>query len=101
MNDETNKCTTERPSGSTQPDCSVGHPPVEHVAWVFAQLREALKSDESYSFRYLIYDKMGFKPEDYKLLYQSGGMHLTNALCELHEFRALSQNAKADSHKGG
>jgi hypothetical protein len=54
----------------------VKKPTVEQVAWVF----EMISKNPVGSFRYLIYDKMGFKQENYLELYEAGGMTITNAI---------------------
>ncbi|MBA4542938.1 hypothetical protein H1164_08485 [Thermoactinomyces daqus] len=53
-------------------------PTVEQVAWVFQKLNEHLQ--EGGTFRYLIYDRMGFDEGDYWLLYSAGGMNISNAI---------------------
>lgn len=52
-------------------------PTVEQTAWVFHKLIE--NAGEG-SFRYLIYDRMGYESKDYQLLYEAGGMGINNAL---------------------
>lgn len=37
------------------------------------------------TFRYLIYDRLGFEPKDYEPLYKAGGMEITNAAVEQEE----------------
>lgn len=46
------------------------------TAWVFENLVEHAKSPGS--FRYLIYDRMGFRHDAYIPLYEAGGMTITN-----------------------
>jgi hypothetical protein len=53
-------------------------PPVEHVAWVFKHLTDHLH--EGGSYRYLIYDRMGFGYAAYSPLFEAGGMELSNTL---------------------
>ncbi len=53
------------------------------TAYVFRQLTEHMK--EGGSYRYLIYDRLGFGPEAYTALYVNGGMDLSNAFCDLRE----------------
>lgn len=48
------------------------------VAWVFERLIE--HAQEGGTFRYLIYNQMGFGPEAYLPLYLAGGMTISNAL---------------------
>ncbi len=56
-------------------------PSLEQVAWVF----EMISNPPTGSFRYLIYDKMGFGFEAYVPLYESGGMTITNAIFDKEE----------------
>lgn len=56
----------------------VEKPTVEQVAWVFRNLVDQLK--EPGTFRYLVYDRMGFGPGAYGSLYDAGGMFITNEL---------------------
>ena len=51
-------------------------PTIEQVAWVFHKINENAGNG---SFRYLIYDRMGFGPEAYIPLYEAGGMKINNA----------------------
>jgi hypothetical protein len=46
------------------------------TAWVFDHLVKHAK--EGGSFRYLIYDRLGFKQDAYAPLYMSGGMVISN-----------------------
>jgi hypothetical protein len=57
-----------------------GRPPIEHVAWVMKHIAEHLR--EGGSYRYLIYDRMGFGPEAYLPLYEAGGLEISNACTE-------------------
>jgi len=52
-------------------------PTVEQVAWVFEKIMENAGKG---TFRYLIYDKMGFTEDNYLELYESGGMAINNAM---------------------
>jgi hypothetical protein len=54
-------------------------PTVEQVVWVFEKLIKDIGT-----FRYLIYDKMGFESKDYEDLYRAGGMAINNALVEMY-----------------
>ena len=54
-------------------------PTIEQVAWVFSKLIKDIGS-----FRYLIYDKMGFTEDNYLELYEAGGMAINNALVEMY-----------------
>lgn len=52
-------------------------PTVDQVEWVFRKICENAGKG---SFRYLIYDVMGFGVEDYEKLYHAGGMSINNAM---------------------
>ena len=51
-------------------------PTVEQVGWVFKHIAEHIM--EGGTFRYLIYDRMGFKPNSYRPLYLAGGMFISD-----------------------
>ena len=51
-------------------------PTVEQVAWVF---RKIIENANRGTFRYLIYDLMGFDESAYEPLYLAGGMAINNA----------------------
>lgn len=53
-------------------------PTADQVAWVFKHLVDHLR--EGGTFRYLIYDRMGFLPADFQQLYEAGGQAISNAL---------------------
>ena len=53
-------------------------PTIEQVAWVFDKIATHMK--EGGTFRYLIYDRMGFSGDAYTPLYSSGGMSITNMI---------------------
>lgn len=48
------------------------------AAWVISKIDE--HGDDPGSFRYLIYNRLGFGPEAYVPLYEAGGMNITNEL---------------------
>jgi len=48
------------------------------AAWVISKIDE--HGNEPGSFRYLIYNRLGFGPEAYVPLYEAGGMNITNEL---------------------
>jgi len=53
---------------------------IDDVAWVFTKLNEAMRRRAS--FRKLIYDIMEFpEGEAYGVLYNAGGLEITNAFC--------------------
>lgn len=56
----------------------VEKPTADQVAWVFSKLREHAIGGGT--FRYLIYDRMGYEPSDYAKLYEAGGMMLSNMI---------------------
>ncbi len=58
-------------------------PSINQVAWVFAHLDDNISLPGS--FRYLIYDRMGYGPEAYMPLYGAGGMNITNIMVEIEE----------------
>lgn len=64
-------------------------PTVEQVSWVF---RNIIENAGKGTFRYLIYDKMGFEEKDYYDLYVSGGMAINNAMLKWHEGTNESDN---------
>lgn len=87
--------TTQVGTGESSPAPDGSRPPLEHVAWVLKHVADHLK--EGGTFRYLIYDRMGYGPEAYLPLYESGGMAISNAFCELRELR--SANAGSTGRK--
>lgn len=48
------------------------------AAWVISKIDD--HGNDPGSFRYLIYDRLGFGPEAYVPLYEAGGMNITNEL---------------------
>ena len=52
-------------------------PTVDQVSWVF---RKIMENANKGTFRYLIYDLMGFDESAYEPLYLAGGMAINNAL---------------------
>ena len=60
-------------------------PTPEQAAWVFRHLRDHFK--EGGTFRYLIYERMGYGPEDYQLLYRSGGFILSQIANEYLDYQ--------------
>jgi len=83
--------TTQVGAGESSPAPDGSHPPLEHVAWVLKHVADHLK--EGGTFRYLIYDRMGYGPEAYLPLYEAGGMAISNAFCELKELRSANDKA--------
>ena len=57
-------------------------PTIEQVAWVFKQIMDNAGKG---TFRYLIYDRMGFKEDAYLSLYEAGGMAINNAMFEIYD----------------
>lgn len=68
---------------------------IDQVAWVFRHLVSAMT--EGSSFRHLIYNRLGFGPEAYRPLYEAGGMVLTNAFCDLDDYRAAKKSNERKS----
>jgi hypothetical protein len=60
-------------------------PPIWLTAWVLRRIHEHLKQPGS--FRYLIYDRMGYGPRAYLPLYYAGGMEISNAFVEVEDLR--------------
>lgn len=56
-------------------------PTIEQVGWVFKHLKDHL--DQGGSFKYLIYERLGFGLEAYSELCNEGGMAISNALQEV------------------
>lgn len=56
-------------------------PSLEQVAWIF----EMISNPPTGSFRFLIYDKLGFDLDAYVPLYHAGGMDITNAIFDSEE----------------
>lgn len=46
------------------------------VAWVFRKICDHAR--DGGSFRYLIYDRLGFDLDAYAILYEAGGMEISN-----------------------
>ena len=65
-------------------------PSIEQVAWVFKHLDDHLR--EGGSYRYLIYERMGFGLEAYVPLYEHGGMNLSNAFFDVRELEKEDTN---------
>ena len=59
-------------------------PPLEHTAWVLSKIDDFINGGGG-TFRYLIYETMGYGPEAYQPLYAAGGMNLTNFICNADE----------------
>jgi hypothetical protein len=60
----------------------VQKPTPEQAAWVISKVVAAMKHPGS--FRYMIYNRMGYGPNAYVPIYEAGGMELTNAFLDLH-----------------
>lgn len=73
-------------------------PTIEQTAWVIRHLCDHLK--EGGSFRYLIYERMGYPPEAYGPLFKAGGMVLSNAFHELRELEASITSKESVGFKG-
>ena len=68
--------------------CGQQRPTVEQTAWVIKHLLDAMSDTGSY--RYLIYERMGYGPEAYCILLEAGGMQINNAFIELEELNGKS-----------
>lgn len=62
-------------------------PTPEQVAWVFKHLKNHF--DEGGSFRYLIYDRLGFDKSEYLLFFENGGFALSQIANEHLEYEKL------------
>lgn len=70
---------------------STTRPTIEDTAWVLRHLAAHLA--EGGSFRYLIYDRMGYDETAYSPLYKAGGMEISNAfntIRDLYDWYSLS-----------
>ncbi len=65
-------------------------PTIEQVAWVFAHLHDHIM--EPGSFRFLIYDRLGFDCKAYTPLYLAGGMNISNACVDLEDIHKPVQH---------
>jgi len=66
-------------------------PPLEHTAWVLSKIDDFINGGGG-TFRYLIYETMGYGPEAYQPLYAAGGMNLTNFICNADEAVEILKN---------
>lgn len=66
-------------------------PSVEQVAWIFSKIIENAQKEGS--FRYLIYDTLGFDESNYLELYEAGGMAINNHMLELYhpEYKEINE----------
>ncbi len=55
-------------------------PTVNQVAYVFAQI---MANTGRGTFRSLMYERLGYSPRDYSLLYYAGGHEINNALSDV------------------
>ena len=60
-------------------------PSIEQTAWVIKHILKHF--EEGGSFRYLIYDRMGYGQEAYVEFYEAGGLKLSNMAYELKQER--------------
>jgi hypothetical protein len=67
-------------------------PTIEQAAWVVSHLTDSMV--DGGTFRYLIYDRMGYGPEAYMPMLEAGAMAINNAFCELEEYRAKEAQAR-------
>jgi len=73
--------------------CGEATPTEAQVAYVFATLRQHGRDGGTY--RYLIYDLLGFGESAYTPLYVAGGMELSNLFCARDERDALQSRIEA------
>lgn len=64
-------------------------PSIEQVAWVLQHIHDHM--NEGGTFRYLIYERLGFGPEAYVICYEHGGMAISNGCFDLREARNADQ----------
>ena len=69
------------------------------TAWVFKHIVDHAK--EGGSYRYLIYDRLGFSPDAYIPLYEAGGMDISNefSIDTMDEIRKIVVEQKIESLK--
>ena len=75
-------------------ETEIDKPSIEQVAWVLKNVHDHMI--EGGSFRYFIYNRMGFGPEAYIPLYENGGMSLSNAFHELRELETKQETTYED-----
>jgi len=70
------------------------------TAWVFKNIVEHAK--EGGSYRYLIYDRLGFGPDAYVPLFEAGGMEISNEfdIDRINDIIAIVKEHKLDVLKG-
>ena len=69
------------------------------TAWVFKNIVDHAK--EGGTFRYLIYNRLGFSPDAYVPLYEAGGMDISNEfrIDAMDEIRKIVVDQKIESLK--
>lgn len=72
-------------------------PTVEQAAWLFCHLTDA--ASEPGSYRYLIYDRMGYGPEAYCTLLSAGAMMINNILVDQNELLQKSREVDEKAKK--
>jgi len=55
-------------------------PTPEQAAWVISQVADMI--NEGGTFRYLVYNKLGYDTSEYGRFMSAGGMTVTNFICE-------------------
>jgi hypothetical protein len=78
----------------SEPKVISGKPTLEDVAWVLERVAKCI--DQPCSFRYLIYDIMGYGHDAYLPLYAARGMEITNAFVELDDFRQAAKRGEVN-----
>lgn len=69
------------------------------VAWVFKHIVD--HAEQGGTFRYLIYDRLGFSPDAYVPLYEAGGMDISNEfrIQTMEEIRKIVVDQKIEPLK--
>lgn len=82
-------------SGQASDDSCCLRPSIEQVAWVMRHIRDHFR--EGGTFRYLIYDRMGFDGKAYHALYVAGGLEISNAAHDLRKLQNANHGADGRS----
>lgn len=62
-------------------------PTPEQTAWIFKQIRNHF--EEGGSYRYLIYNRLGYDESDYQTFYENGGFALSQMANELLDYNEI------------
>ena len=74
-------------------------PTIEQTAWVMRQQMKSAK--DGGSFRYLIYECMGYGPEAYEPLYRAGGMWINNEVSGAYATKGTGVFRCDEPRRGG